>query len=57
MTDISRWYDVDIEYAGNIPEGQFSGFINKNVPLSTILKGLKTYGVETKLDGKKIIVQ
>jgi ferric-dicitrate binding protein FerR (iron transport regulator) len=57
MTDISRWYDVDIEYAGNIPDGQFSGFINKNVPLSTILKGLKTYGVETKLEGKKIIVQ
>ncbi len=57
MTEISRWYDVDIEYSGSVPNKQFYGSVSRNVPLSTVLKALKTYGVETKVEGKKIIVQ
>jgi transmembrane sensor len=57
MQEISRWYDVDIKYAGTIPDKKFYGTIDRNVPLSTVLNGLKSYGVETKLEGKTIIVQ
>lgn len=57
MQDISRWYDVDISYAGSIPDKKFYGSIDRNVPLSTVLKGLQSYGVVTKLEGKTIIVQ
>lgn len=56
MRDISRWYDVDIEYQGKVPEGQFSGSINRNVSLSSVLNVLKAYGVPTRLEGKKLIV-
>jgi transmembrane sensor len=55
--DISRWYDVDIEYEGAIPDGKFSGSVDRNVPLSSVLHVLTAYGIETKLEGKKIIVQ
>ncbi len=57
MTEISRWYDVDIEYSGSVPDKQFHGSIRRDVPLSTVLNALKAYGVETKLEGKKIIIQ
>jgi ferric-dicitrate binding protein FerR (iron transport regulator) len=57
MQEISRWYDVDIKYAGSIPVKKFFGSIDRNVPLSLVLEGLKSYGVETKLEGKTIIVQ
>jgi transmembrane sensor len=57
MTEISRWYDVDIEYVGTVPNKQFYGSIHRDVPLSTVLNALKAYGVETKVERKKIIVQ
>lgn len=57
MTEISRWYDVDIEYSGSVPDKQLHGSIRRDVPLSTVLNALKTYGIETKLEGKKIIIQ
>lgn len=57
MSEISRWYDVDIEYAGAVPSKQFYGSIRRDVPLSTVLHALEAYGVNTKIEGKKIIVQ
>ncbi|MEO6963913.1 MAG: FecR domain-containing protein [Puia sp.] len=57
MRDISRWYDVDIKYNGTIPGKQFYGSIHRNVPLSSVLNALKAYGVNTKLEGKTIIVE
>ena len=57
MREISRWYDMDIKYSGDMPEKKFYGLIDRNVPLSTVLMALKNYGVGTKIDGKTIIVQ
>ena len=56
MREISRWYDVDEEYQGSPPSGKFYGSINRNVPLSSVLHVLKAYGVNTRLEGKKLIV-
>ncbi len=57
MTEISRWYDVDIEYSGSVPNKQFYGSIRRDVPLSTVLNAIRSYGIETKIEGKKIIVR
>jgi transmembrane sensor len=57
MREISRWYDVDIRYRGDPPHKQFYGSIDRNVPLSSVLKALQAYGVETTLEQKTIIVQ
>ncbi len=57
MAEISRWYDVDIEYSGSVPNKTFYGSISRDVPLSTVLNALRTYGLETKIEGKKIIVR
>lgn len=56
MNQISRLYDVDIEYAGAIPKQRFGGMINRNVHLSNLLTTIAAAGIHTKLDGKKVIV-
>jgi len=57
MQEISRWYDVDIKYGGSVPNKGFYGSIDRNVPLSSVLNALKAYGVETRLEGRTIIVE
>lgn len=56
MTQLSRWYNVDIEYKGAIPENVLGGFIGRKNSLSDVLSALKTSGVSAKLEGRKIIV-
>jgi ferric-dicitrate binding protein FerR (iron transport regulator) len=56
MDQLSRWYDVDIEYAGKVPPKKFGGMINRNAHLSDVLSALNVAGIHTKLEGKKIIV-
>src|SRR5699024_9808528 len=56
MNQLARWYDVDIEYKGDIPQKQFNGIINRNAPLSDVLEALNGAGIPTQRKGKKIIV-
>lgn len=56
MDKLSRWYDVDIEYEGKVPQKRFGGLINRNAPLSNVLSALEAAGIHTKLKKQKIIV-
>lgn len=56
MKQISRWYDVDVEYRGAIPHGRFGGVINRNVNLSDLLEILASNGVNCTMEGNKIVV-
>lgn len=56
MNQLSRWYDVDVEYAGTIPRHRFGGIINRNAPINDVLAALDAGGIHTKLEGRKIIV-
>jgi ferric-dicitrate binding protein FerR (iron transport regulator) len=56
MRQISRWYDVDVEYKGN-SSLHFAGTISRNVNISQVLEMLeKAGGIKTTITGKKIIV-
>ncbi len=56
MRQITRWYDVEIEYRDQVP-GAFVADIPRNVPLSQLLQLLELTGhVHFKIEGKKIIV-
>lgn len=56
MRQISRWYDVDIEYKGVIAS-HFGGTISRNVDLSQILNMLHLTGkVKFEVKDKRIIV-
>jgi ferric-dicitrate binding protein FerR (iron transport regulator) len=56
MRQISRWYNVDIEYKGSISQ-RFWGTISKDVNVSQVLKILEaTGGVKFKVEESKIVV-
>jgi ferric-dicitrate binding protein FerR (iron transport regulator) len=55
MRQIARWYDVDVSYAGKIPEGKLKGKIPKDLTLSQLLNGLTSNRVHFKIDGNKKI--
>jgi len=57
MRQLSRWYDVDVEYQGNVAQKHYRGRISRNVPVSEIFEILKTSGINFTIDGRKIIVR
>jgi transmembrane sensor len=56
MRQISRWYDIDVEYRGNIPERSFNGGFLKSSNLQEILKILELSHIHFKIEGRKLIV-
>lgn len=57
MRMIARWYDVEVEYKGEIPENKFGGSISRFENVSEVLKSLESTGrVKFQIDGRKIIV-
>jgi ferric-dicitrate binding protein FerR (iron transport regulator) len=57
MRQLSRWYDVDVEFQGIIPEKHYRGRISRNVPASQVFEILKTSGINFLISGRKIIVK
>ncbi|MBV7531201.1 FecR family protein [Chitinophaga sp. sic0106] len=57
MRQVSRWYDVDVIYEGNITQ-QFIGKIPRNTNLSDVLTILESTGyVHFELKGKQLTVR
>jgi hypothetical protein len=56
MREISRWYDVDVEFDGPIPQGNFWGIINRNVNLSNVLDVMRANGLNVRLEDNKVII-
>jgi len=56
MRQVSRWYNVDVEYQGKINQ-HFWGAISKNVNVSQVLKILEAAGgIKFRVEHNKIIV-
>lgn len=49
LDEVSRWYDVEIKYRGELKNKVLSGGINRTANLSAMQKILKLTGVNTKL--------
>jgi ferric-dicitrate binding protein FerR (iron transport regulator) len=56
MRQLSRWYDVDVEYAGTIPKRAFTGEIARELTLAQVLKGLTRTRVNYKIEGGNRII-
>jgi transmembrane sensor len=57
MNQISRWYDVDVQYTGQVQPGHYYGKISRNVNASKVLKVLELSGMHFTIEGGKIIVK
>jgi ferric-dicitrate binding protein FerR (iron transport regulator) len=56
MRRVSRWYDIDVEYQGDMPGRLFTGGISRESNLSVLLKVLELNKIHFKMTGKKLIV-
>ena len=56
MRQIARWYDVEVEYRGTLPDYQFAGGTFRNNNLSEVLQVLELSGLHFKLENHTIIV-
>lgn len=56
LQQIMRWYDVDIQYLGEIPARRFSGGISRRSNLSDVLRILEESDVYFKLEGNTLSV-
>ena len=56
MRQISRWYDVDVVFAGKVPDVRIGGYIHRDVNLSVVLEYLGDNGVRYKTAGKTITI-
>jgi transmembrane sensor len=56
MRQLARWYDVTVVYEGDIPPQTFVGRIQRNLELTTLLKGMEGEHVHFKLEGKRLTV-
>ncbi|GAB3163617.1 FecR family protein [Telluribacter humicola] len=53
---LARWYDVEIEYQGQVPVKQFTGSVSRQVELTEIVGMLRYAGVNCRIENKKIII-
>jgi len=56
MKQLSRWYDVDIQYEGKVPDIKIGGMLDKRSDIEDIVKSLNEYGVHIALKTKTLIV-
>lgn len=57
MKQLSRWYDIEIKYEGEITQDMYYAKISRNRNISEVLKRLEeAKGVHFKIEGRKVIV-
>lgn len=56
MRQLSRWYDVEVTYRGEIPPILFSGKVHRNTSLAQTLELLSFSKVNFKIEGKKMSI-
>ena len=57
MRQISRWYNVEVEYSGGVPASTYHGRISRNSNASAVLKILELSGIDFTIERGKIIVK
>jgi transmembrane sensor len=57
MRKISRWYDIEIMYAGRIPNTRLGGKISRSKDIHEVLKVLElTNAIRFKVEGRRVII-
>jgi ferric-dicitrate binding protein FerR (iron transport regulator) len=57
MRQLSRWFDLDVEYEGTPPAVPITASINRNTSAWEVLDALKEMtGLKYKVEGRKVIV-
>lgn len=55
MRQLARWYNLDVQYEGTVPEGTFKGGISKDLSLVQVLTGLTATRIHFRMEGENKI--
>jgi transmembrane sensor len=56
MKQVSKWYNLDVVYEGNINQKHFTGIVSRESNVSGVLKIMEQAGIKFKIEGKNITV-
>jgi transmembrane sensor len=57
MKKFSRWYDVDVDFEGNVRDKEFGGSISRFKDITEILEMMKLAGgINYKIDGRRVTI-
>lgn len=56
MRQVTRWYDVDVRFAGNLQAAHITGDMPRTLNLSQIITVLETSGIDVKVNGRTLTV-
>jgi transmembrane sensor len=56
MRQLTRWYDLEVKYEGDIPQRQFTGEISRNVTARQMLDILSFKKIHYRIDGNTIVI-
>jgi hypothetical protein len=58
INELSRYYNLEVQYKGAIPENTYYGIFSRGDSIGSILEHLqKQTGIRFKVDGKKVVIQ
>lgn len=57
MQQLSRWYNVQVDYVSTVPSQQFEGEIQRSLNLSQVLRLIAGTGIHYTLNGNKLTIR
>ena len=56
MRQLERWYDIKVQYRGTIPSVKLNGDLDRQIPLSDVLKYLSRLNIKFEREGRTITI-
>jgi transmembrane sensor len=56
LRQLARWYDIEVQFEGNIPNRTFRGKITRDLNLSQVINILQDLDIKFRIEGKKLLV-
>lgn len=57
MTQLERWYDIDVVYEGQVEDIELVGTMTRDIPLNGLMVILQKLGVHYQLEGRTLILK
>lgn len=57
MTQLERWYDIDVVYEGDVADEGLMGKMTRGITLNELMDVLQKIGVHYQLEGRKLIIK
>lgn len=56
LRQMSRWYGIEVQFEGAVPDMRFGGKLRRSLPLSGVLEFLKEGGIRYSLEGTRLTI-